>query len=129
MTTRRWMIAAAVVALLISPIQLKRRRDSFLALARYHASQEVLCGDRGRDVKESIEGFDAWIRAGDKIARGNGASSILLDNTRLKSERASLIEAAANCKRATAFHAEMSRKYAYAARHPWLPLEPDPPSP
>src|SRR5262245_7863516 len=126
MTTRRWMIATAAVALLISPIQLKRRRDSFLAHAQYHASQEVLCGDRGRDTNDSIEEFDAWIRAGDKIARGDGASSILLDNSHLKSERASLIEAAAYWMRATAFHAEMSRKYSYAARHPWLPLEPDP---
>lgn len=129
MTTRRWMMAVAVVALVISPVQLKRRRDSFLALARYHASQEVLCGDRRRDAKDSIEGFDVWLRAGDRIARGDGASSILLDNSRLKSERASLIEAAAYWERATAFHAQMFRKYSHAARHPWLPLEPDPPSP
>src|SRR5437870_1763631 len=129
MTTRRWMVAAAVVGLVMGGVQFKRRRDSFFARATYHASQEVLCVDRERAATDSIEEFDAWITVGDRIARGDGASSILLDNSHLKSDRASMIEAASYWKRATAFHAEMSRKYSYAARHPWLPVEPDPPEP
>jgi hypothetical protein len=28
-----------------------------------------------------------------------------------------------------AYHAALARKYRYAASHPWLPVEPDPPRP
>jgi hypothetical protein len=31
--------------------------------------------------------------------------------------------------RMTDRHAVLSEKYSYAARHPWLPVEPDPPEP
>ena len=47
MTTRRWMVAVAVVGLAMSGImggvRLKRRRDSFLGRLRYHALIERMC--------------------------------------------------------------------------------------
>jgi hypothetical protein len=36
---------------------------------------------------------------------------------------------AAFSRREAAYHAKMKGKYDYAAAHPWLPVEPDPPLP
>jgi len=124
------MIAVAIAATMLGgSVLFKQRHDSFFALVQYHTSQRKFFGNKERAAKDSIRRIEACITAGDKMARGDGARSILLDNSHLISERASMIEAAAYWKRATAFHADMFRKYSYAARHPWFPLEPDPPLP
>jgi hypothetical protein len=39
MTTRRWMVAVAVVGLLMGGYRLKQRHDDFLSRAQYHAGR------------------------------------------------------------------------------------------
>ncbi len=57
MTTRRWMIAVAVVALamggFVGGVRLKRRRDAFLARIRFHEPTEVSCRETGPPAPDS----------------------------------------------------------------------------
>src|SRR3954451_14919639 len=92
MTTRRWMIAVAVVALACAAtIALMERSRRFARIARDHAG------------------------AGPVISYVHIVSG---DETRLSWGR-----------RVKSWHAEMAKKYQYAARYPWLLVEPDPPPP
>jgi hypothetical protein len=42
---------------------------------------------------------------------------------------AAFVPEASRLERLTAYHSQLRRKYEDAARRPWLPVEPDPPSP
>jgi hypothetical protein len=96
MTTRLWMIAAAVVALACAAVVLIRERSDRLArIAREHSTP-----------------FPPLSFA-DLIAANEP-----------ERQRLSLWS-----QRVAAWHGEMARKYQYAARHPWLPVGPDPPEP
>ena len=68
MTTRRWMVAVAVVALvmgeIVGGVRLTRRRDLFVRLAQFHAQMaaesrrtEVL---RRKALKASEDALDAF---------------------------------------------------------------------
>ena len=56
MTTRRWMIAVLVFGLgmgaMVGGVRLKRRRDSFLARARFHALTEAACRELVRPAPD-----------------------------------------------------------------------------
>ena len=56
MTTRRWLIAVLVLGLgmgaMVGGVRLKRRRDSFLARARFHAQTEAACREAGRPAPD-----------------------------------------------------------------------------
>ena len=92
MTTRRWMVAVAVVAVACAAtIALMERSRRFAHIARHHAGALPV-----------ISYVD--------IVSG--------DETRLSWGRC-----------VTSWHAQMAKKYQYAARYPWLPVEPDPPRP
>jgi hypothetical protein len=54
MTTRRWMIAVAVVGLAMGGDRLERRRDDFLVLAQYHAAEEAFRRGVGRRVRHPL---------------------------------------------------------------------------
>ena len=49
MTTRRWMIAVAIVGLLMGGYMLKRRYYDFSSRARFHVEREADCarGSKG----------------------------------------------------------------------------------
>jgi hypothetical protein len=93
MTTRRWMIAVAVLAILAGVvIELQRRRARFHALAAHYRAKE----SNPQFPYISIT-FKEW-------------ESLSKRWLRLR-----------------ACYAVMRKKYEFAERYPWLPVEPDPP--
>jgi hypothetical protein len=103
MTTRRWMIAAAIAALITTGVEMHRRQNEFQRLAAYHKKEWSLIVP-GRDKKSGD--IEIWLRH-DPSKR----------NWRLSSASEA------------AYHTRMSEKYERAARYPWLPVEPNPPRP
>jgi hypothetical protein len=107
LTTRRWMIAVAVVAILIGAVlEVHRRSRRFARLAAYHSNL-------------SLEHFHTQMALGvDPLPlepvppAGPGAARYL------RREKA-LVR----------YHSELTAKYERAARYPWLPVTPDPPEP
>ena len=89
MTTRRLMIAVAVVGLLmggiVGGVRLRRRREYLMGYYHHHHQMAVMW------ISKGIETLDP------------------------------------RCQRLIAYHGALARKYWYAARFPWLPVEPDPP--
>jgi hypothetical protein len=109
MTTRRWMIAVAVVAVALGAELTRRRSREFRELARYHAGEGGFYLGHAR----------LWDRA-----RGGGCMEL---HAGASAEDYAL--AARWARRCAAHESELSRKYERAAWLPWLPVEPDPPSP
>jgi hypothetical protein len=108
MTTRRGMVAVAVIGLMIGGgVRLKQRRDYFLSLAQSHQKEVASSMARGKALKSR---FDPT----------SGMSNEEIMHLYLDSDR--MIDRADH-------HAAMVRKYERAARYPWLPVEPDPPPP
>ncbi len=108
MTTRRWMVVVAVVALAISGgLRLKQRRDYFLSLARSHEQKMPSSTAEGK----------AWKSRFGSTSRISSEEIMLLgrDFDRLMNR--------------ADYHASLARKYRRAARFPWLSVEPDPPEP
>lgn len=99
MTTRRWMLAVAVVALLCL---LEHRRRTFRSRAAYHQSRLS-----GLGVALSYDGHLRFYKHQDQGIKW-------LTNNEAK---------------VPAWHEAMARKYRDGARYPWLPVEPDPPEP
>jgi hypothetical protein len=102
MTTRRWMVAVAVVGLLLatalSGYRLKQRRDHILSRAQRHKHNAA---------------FLMQVCETHRIIRTHWSRDDYL---------------IALC-RISSYHAAMAAKYRHAARYPWLPVEPDPPEP
>jgi hypothetical protein len=107
MTTRRWMIAVAVVAILMGAgLELGRRSRRFARLAAYHS-----------DV--ALEHFGTQMSLGVWPPQLQDLSVAELARVRILSRvRASVI-----------YHSSLTQKYERATRYPWLPVEPDLPEP
>jgi hypothetical protein len=105
MTTRRWMIAVAVVAVVRTGAVLFRRHLALRRLADYHENME-------RRQARKVEGILELSRA---AAAPKDAVAARAD--------------AATEARFGDWHARIKEKYRRAARYPWLPVEPDPPKP
>jgi hypothetical protein len=129
MTTWRWMVAVAVVALATSGfVGVRAVWQYFLAMdrARYHTGMEDTLrwlDQSGRDQLEASALADdvikPWLRAmGD---------AELLERLRV-THHALRLQVALN-HRQMEYHVAMARKYRYVARFPWLPVEPDLPEP
>jgi hypothetical protein len=95
MTTRRWMVAVAAVALsmgvTLSITRLQRRYRRFTERMRQHESTAIFYKS---------------------VARGQPDLAIRRTLDREVDRQVAL-----------------ASKYRYAARYPWLPVEPDPPEP
>ncbi len=100
MTTRRWMVGVAVVALAMGAEKLRRLSRTYAFLAACHAGARTSQVEFVRDC----DGFDT-------------------------SDREAVAEMIAQFRRHIPWHAALARKYQHAARYPWLPVEPDPPMP
>jgi hypothetical protein len=120
MTMRRWMIAVAVVGLMMGGLRLKRRHDAHLDRSRRHAHSESTF----RAWRKMLEGTDLLI---ERIEKQEGDNAAHL--AQLKAHRAVLVEMAPSWEQGIPYHAALVRKYRHAARYPWLPVEPDPPTP
>ena len=108
MTTRRWMIAVAVVGLVIGGgVWLKQRRDYFLSLAQSHQKEVASSTARGEALKSRL-GCTSGMTI-EEIMHLHGDYDRMMDRAD--------------------HHASLARKYERAARYPWLLVEPDPPEP
>ena len=104
MTTRRWMVAVAVVGLLLF---LEHRRRSFVSIAAYHESKTVF-----------IESFSS---GSFREPVGSGSQPLEIQYFAPDGH----VMTAEDLKVAD-WHEAMARKYRRAARYPWLPVERDP---
>ena len=112
MTTRRWMVAVAVLALALAADDWRGRRSRYLRLAADHASEEV----RLLRIR----------RAGHSFVPG-----MVLYSDRYSSrspERFHVISPAAFDAK-IAHLGRLKEKYQFAAAHPWWPVPSDPPPP
>jgi hypothetical protein len=103
MSTRRWMIAVAVVAIALGLDRLYERRQRALAMARYHRSKE-----REQRLALVLPQYHAYLAT----LNPESAQSILRGR-----------------ERQLKWHGELRRVYERAARYPWLLVAPDPPGP
>ena len=111
MTTRRWMVAVAVIALAIATVRIRERSLTYRRKAAYHADVAMQGSRAGRFddrrgvvLRNSGPGpFNAPSRPWQII--------VILDPRQID------------------HHGKMARKYEQAARYPWLPVEPDSPEP
>ena len=155
MTTRRWMIAVAIVALSLGASRyaamLKRQRDSYLARATWHSSMEA-------DALRMLGGpFNRPEPAPAPITGGERITAIRLlgglrteelnrdqdDHYRVDQQEREYAIAASRrrilaefrgkdlgyYRKQADYHAALTEKYRNAARFPWLRVEPDPPAP
>jgi hypothetical protein len=108
MTTRRWLIAVAAIALLIGGgVWLKQRRDYFLSLAQSHQREVASSTARGEALKSRL---------------GSKSGMTIEEIMNLHRDYDRMMDRAEH-------HASLARKYERAARYPWLLVEPDPPPP
>jgi hypothetical protein len=113
MTTRRWVITVAAIAvaaiglMIGGGVVLKQRRDYFLSLAQSHEKEVASSTARGNALKSRFG--DTSGKTVEEITRVHAAYDRMIDRAD--------------------HHASLVRKYERAARNPWLPVEPDPPEP
>jgi hypothetical protein len=135
------MIVVAVVALALGLVAgLERRRELFRRRADDYALQEAWAKDRAdicerlaprwwRYAREGRRDLD-WIHGVDSqtLAEHQAMDINVIRASYEKTARR--CEAKAVVARARISYAALLRlKYEYAAAHPWLPVEPDPPEP
>jgi hypothetical protein len=109
MTLRRWMIAVAAASVGLGIWEIERRRDRYRQRAYGWQREELLAWD---NLIEASHPEQVCVRG------GKGASET--QDLPINTER---------LRQQTLYCQRMKRKYEYAARHPWLPVEPDPPRP
>jgi hypothetical protein len=103
MTTRRWMMAVAVVGLLLGAIvggrRLKQRRDYYLQLANDEARSEIY-----------IRRMVAWV--------GSHSPVTVVGQT------LTVAEAVTEYDKVAAYYAERKEMYLHAASRPWISVPP-----
>ena len=130
MTTRRWMIAVAVVAVAMSGIVAVRSVwQYYVALDRiqHHEASEAWCRYLLETVepglREEVVNRLDWIEEQRKIT----ANVRLYED--MKAAMDEYLRQVALLHGKLKYHVAMARKYRRVARFPWLPVEPDPPDP
>jgi hypothetical protein len=119
MTTRRWMVAVAIIAILCV---LNQRRRSFASRAAYHESRMVArmflrfrkyLGRElpGPDVKAELH-YRRHPDVGKYVYFNRAGEDMTADEVR-----------------ASLWHEAMALKYREASRYPWFPVMPDPSMP
>ncbi len=128
MTTRRWMVAVAVVGSSIGGYKLWRWRRDFLDRAWRHEA----VGETYR----TIEPEKREQAGGDKTILEMHFSSVQVDGSddpfctrEFATGMARIADGQTNAAEEIAHQTAMAEKYRRAARQPWLPVEPDPPEP
>jgi hypothetical protein len=102
MTTRRWMAAVAIVAILLFGLEMGLRSRRYARLAAYHS-----------DV--ALEHFGTQMALGAWPPQLQDLSLAELARVRILCRvRASVI-----------YHSSLTQKYERATRYPWLPVAPD----
>ncbi len=132
MTTRRWMVVIAIVAIAFGAAIMRERSVAYRGKANRYALEEAKVRTWGkhadqmtavrkkelRDLEAFAEGYGGRFRADWKPLIDPAIRSVSLAS-----------EEAEKCLRWAAHWGALRVKYERAARRPWLPLEPDPPRP
>jgi hypothetical protein len=123
MTTRRWILTLAVVAIPLSAAnRLAQRRACFLARAADHQ-------DTGTKIAlDAVRYPGGCPFTFDSLLHGRTASenNLAAENApRPKAATQKWADEMTRMRRAIAYHAAMQRKYVYAAQRPWLPVASD----
>lgn len=103
MTTRRWMIAVAIVSLLLAGEVTRRRWATLSAEYTWRFTLHSLTADIARNVAAEYAS---------RKPRNEGSE-----------------ETIAAALRSAQHYDRLARQYERAARRPWLPVPPDPPPP
>jgi hypothetical protein len=106
MTTRWWMLAVAVVAILLFGLEMGLRSRRFARLAANHS-----------DV--AVEHFGTQMALGGWPPQLHDLSFAELSRVQILCRARALVN----------YHSGLTQKYERAARYPWLPVEPDLPEP
>ena len=109
MPTRRCMALVAVAGLMIGRVRLKQRRDHFLDRLKFHNLESDPSG------AEEVRGDFKYVEVPEK--------KVLQSNEPIEIQR----QFAEYMDQWWAYNAAMAEKYEYAARHPWLGVDPNPP--
>jgi hypothetical protein len=109
------MAVVAIIAIASGGVAMLKRREAYGIRAAFHARQEQVAGGRLRH----------WSH---EAARLEGVPSDVSPPVPDEDKRllAELIDYSRN---RVVHHRRLKAKYELAARYPWLPVDPDPPSP
>jgi hypothetical protein len=107
MTTRRWMIAVAAVAVMLAAAAHFRRHLILRERGDYHEGMERVRTDRARLI-------------------GQPSLEFANQNPGIAAEWRTYAACEAEIG---AWHARLKEKYRHLARYPWLAMEPNPPKP
>jgi hypothetical protein len=129
MTTRGWMIAVAIVGLLMGGLvgvcRLAKQRELMLLHYRHHMRMLDWCRVQEGAVCDSSRIYDGITEILEGKAGLDRQLGLMSSRPLIDADRPAL----ARLRRITAHHAALARKYEHAARYPWLSVEPDPPEP
>ena len=128
---RTLMVAVAVVGLGIAAERLRERSRRFAEFARNNASQAASCDRTGREAEAMAAALLAGLikpppRVLDALKRDLKTGDDSVAAARWAGMQR---QGAARMARYVAYYSALQRKYERAARHPWLPVPPDPPRP
>jgi hypothetical protein len=104
-TTRQWMKAVAVIALVLLQVELLRRFDVYVGKAKYYEGRVRI----------------ASIRNKAEDAFGVFAADMLDAQGKMTPEHERIYDML------RAYYEKLAQKYRHAAFHPWEAVEPDPP--
>jgi hypothetical protein len=105
MTTRRWMVLVATVAILIGVgLELGRRSSRFARLSAYHSEVALL----HFHTLMRLGGWPPQDPLAAELGRGRNLYRV---------------------RALVHYHSALTGKYERAARYPWLPVAPDPTEP
>jgi hypothetical protein len=128
MTTRRWMVVVAAIAVSMGGFVAVRALWQYLAAlerVQYHEGMEALwrwLDPLRQDQSQRID--DTGLTDEQRQMVGDVG---LPEDVRAALDQVNWILAAS--RRKMEYHAAMARKYRCVAQHPWLAVEPDPPEP
>src|ERR1700678_4432361 len=114
-TVRRIMAVVAVIAIATGGVVLMKRREAYRIRAAFHSRQEQVAGGRLRH----------WSH---EAARLEGLPSDVSPPVP-EHDRRLVAELVDYSRNRVVHHRRLKAKYELAARSPWLPVAPDPPSP
>lgn len=152
-TVRRMMAAVAVVGIFSFVVAMKWRRDESLLRLRYHTEEEemsrLLAGasassaELNRWLAEQVRSPFPELRPESRYSSRADEEYVFVpqedeaekpepekpDPDKLEQAARSLDGEATTHRARAEWHSTMKRKHSRAARHPWLPVAPDPPVP
>jgi hypothetical protein len=132
MTTRRWMVAVAIVAVAFWAEMMRRRSVSYRDNANRYASFEATWRDNGRRWDRIIAERKKHLREIEAFAESDGGQFRASWKPLIDSATQLVTLASGKGGDAywwAAYWGALRVKYERAVRRPWLPMEPDPPRP